>query len=89
MRSDRYRKSLVRRVFFNQCAAQRELQLMWGLQLDIAQYPVNQRIVAGEPVVSQNYNTSQVERGYIEVQCLNFSGWKLDRHCKCLSDDRY
>jgi hypothetical protein len=50
-----------------------------GLEGNTAQYPVNQWIVAGEPVVAKDYQACSIERGYIESNCLSFSGGELDR----------
>src|ERR1700683_3988202 len=40
---------------------------------DTAQYPVNQRIVAGEPVVSQHYGTRGIKRSYVECKRSDMS----------------
>ena len=37
--------------------------MLW-MESDTAQYPVNHRIVAGEPVVSKNHRASGIEQSY-------------------------
>ena len=47
-----------------------------GTEGDMAQYPVNHWIVAGEPVISKNHGARWVERSNIKVNSHRFTGWK-------------
>ena len=49
-----------------------------GLEGNTAQYPVNRRIVAGEPVVAKHHRATRVERGHVESDFLFFAGRKTD-----------
>ena len=53
--------------------------LQGGSELDTAQYPVNQWIVSGEPVMSENDPT-------VGVQWGDIARGKLDREVSCFGD---
>ena len=55
-------------------------------ELDIAQYPVNQQIESGEPVMSENYFTVRVQWGDIQCHWGDFTGGKADRQVGCFGD---
>ena len=46
---------------------------------DVSQYPINTRIVAGEPAVTQNHRTRGIKRSDIESQRKNIPRRKSDR----------
>ena len=52
-----------------------------------AQYPVNQWIVAGEPVVSKNHGARQIELSHIKINIHTFTGRKFYRQSYGLSDN--
>ena len=57
--------------FRNGCSHQHllfryEIFYALGGESNTAPNPVNQRIVAGEPVVSQHHNARRIERSYVE-----------------------
>ena len=58
------------------------------MELDTAQYPVNQRIVAGEPVVSQHYDTACLQQSYVEHDGLLVTLGKTERKVDSRADDR-
>ena len=58
------------------------------MENNTAQYPVNQWIVAGEPVVSKNHRARWIKRGYIKVNIHTFPGQKFYRQSYGLSDNR-
>ena len=53
--------------------------LQGGSELDTAQYPVNQQIVSGEPVMSENNPAVGVQRGDIATG-------KSDKEVSCFGD---
>ena len=60
--------------------------LQGGSELDTAQCPVNQWIVLGEPVMSENDPTVGVQQGDIEFHQGDVARGKLDRKVACFSD---
>ena len=60
--------------------------LQGGSELDTAQCPVNQWIVSGEPVTSENDPTVGVQRGDIECHQGDIAGGKSDRKVSCFGD---
>ena len=58
------------------------------MENNTAQYPVNQQIVAGEPVVSKNHGARWIEQSYIKVNIHTFTRWKFYRQSYGLSDNR-
>ena len=63
----------------------RRVQKLWT-EGYLAQYPVNQRIVAGEPIVSKNQGAGRVERSHIKTKSHGFTGRKGYRKFYRLSD---
>ena len=59
---------------------------MWT-ENNTAQYPVNQRIVAGEPVVSKNHRARQIKWSHIKINIHTFTGQKFYRQSYGLSDN--
>ena len=57
------------------------------MENNTAQYPVNQQIVAGEPVVSKNHRAKWIERSHIKINIHTFTGWKFYRQSYGLSDN--
>src|SRR5271154_1669311 len=57
------------------------------MESDTAQYPVNHRIVAGEPVVSKNYSTRRIKWGDIKVNNHRFTGFEGYWNRSGLSDN--
>ena len=60
--------------------------LQGGSELDTAQCPVNQWIVSGEPVMSENDPTVGVQRGNIECHWGDIARGKSDREVGCFGD---
>ena len=58
------------------------------MENNTAQYPVDQQIVAGEPVVSKNHGARQIEQSHIKIIIHTFTGWKFYRQSYGLSDNR-
>ena len=58
------------------------------MEKNTAQYPVNQQIVAGEPVVSKNHGARRIERSHIKINIHTFTGQKFYRQSYGLSDNR-
>ena len=56
----------------------RRVQELWT-EGYLAQYPVNQRIVAGEPIVSKNQGAGQVEQSHIKAKSHGFTRRKSYR----------
>ena len=54
---------------------------------DTTQYPVNQRIVVGEPVVSQHYRAWGIERSNIKCKQSEMTGSDSDWEFNSLGDD--
>ena len=52
------------------------------------QYPVNQQIVAGEPVVSKDHGARWIKWSYIKVNIHTFTRQKFYRQSYRLSDDK-
>ena len=48
--------------------------------MDAALLPINQRIVGGEPAVSQDGGDRLIERSDVEVDGENFPGGKVERN---------
>ena len=57
------------------------------MENNTAQYPVNQQIVAGEPVVSKNHRARWIERSHIKINIHTFTGQKFYRQSYRLSDN--
>ena len=57
------------------------------MENNTAQYPVNQRIVVGEPVVSKNHGARRIERSHIKINIHTFTGQKFYRQSYGLSDN--
>ena len=57
------------------------------MENDTAQYPVNQWIVVGEPVVSKNQRTRRVKQSDVESNVECFTCGKLYREIYGLSDN--
>ena len=64
----------------------RRVKQLW-MENNTAQYPVNQRIVAGEPVVSKNHGARRIEQSHIKINIHTFIGWKFYRQSYRLSDN--
>ena len=60
--------------------------LQGGSELDTAQCPVNQRIVLGEPVMSENDPAVRVQWGDIKWHRGDIARGKLDRKVGCFGD---
>ena len=60
---------------------------LW-MENNTAQYPVNQWIVVGEPVVSKNHRARWIEQSHIKINIHTFTGWKFYRQSYGLSDNR-
>ena len=58
------------------------------MENNTAQYPVNQWIVAGEPVVSKNHGARRIEWSHIKINIHTFTGWKFYWQSYGLSDNR-
>src|ERR1700720_462445 len=54
---------------------------------DTTQYPVNQRIVAGEPVVFQHYRASGIERSNIKCKWSDMTSSDSDLKFNSLGDN--
>ena len=52
-----------------------------------AQYPVNQQIVAGEPVVSKNHGARQIKQSHMKIKIHTFTRRKFYRQSYGLSDN--
>ena len=63
------------------------VSLQQRAELDTAQYPVNQWIVVGEPVVSQHCNTACLQRSYIECDGLLVAWRKAEQKVNSGADD--
>ena len=57
------------------------------MENNTAQYPVNQRIVAGEPVVSKNHGARQIDWSHIKINIHTFTRGKFYRQSYRLSDN--
>ena len=57
------------------------------MELDAAQYPINQRIVAGEPAVSQDLQAIDIQWSYIERSVLNFTRGEANWQIDCITDN--
>ena len=57
------------------------------MENNTAQYPVNQWIVVGEPVVSKNHGARQIEWSHIKINIHTFIGQKFYRQSYGLSDN--
>ena len=57
------------------------------MENNTAQYPVNQQIVAGEPVVSKNHRARRIEQSHIKINIHTFTGQKFYRQSYRLSDN--
>ena len=53
---------------------------------DTAQYPVNQRIISGEPVVSQDCGAASIQQSYIELNGVMFPRRETDQEVNGVSD---
>ena len=57
------------------------------MENNTAQYPVNQQIVAGEPVVSKNHRARRIKQSHIKINIHTFTRWKFYRQSYRLSDN--
>jgi hypothetical protein len=55
---------------------------------DTARNPVNQRIVAGKPVISKYCIASRIQDSHVKRNRSYFPTGKSDRQVECLRDDR-
>ena len=58
------------------------------MENNTAQYPVNQQIVAGEPVVSKNHGARWIKQSHIKINIHTFTRQKFYRQSYGLSDNR-
>ena len=58
------------------------------MENNTAQYPVNQQIVVGEPVVSKNHRARRIKWSHIKINIHTFTGRKFYRQSYGLSDNR-
>ena len=63
-----------------------DVSWFWSLERDTTQYPVNQWIILGEPVMSQNCVTTSIQRSYKERNRMLFFSRKTDQEVDGLSD---
>lgn len=58
-------------------------------EANVAQYPINQWIVAGEPNVSKNEGTRGIQQRYIKCVGGNITRWEVDTELYSLGDGSF